>query len=108
MIVLGPSDRLHDPIRRVRRELSTAVWVEASDRNHEPTTSFLNHVVKIETPLPEALRNTHDQPKIAAEERITGGHVASRYPAGELLLLGRGQQLPPADLAEQRGFDDKS
>jgi len=95
-------DRLANPPRRIGGELEAAAPVELLDRADEPERPLLDQVEEREALVAVVLRDRNDEPEVRLDHALLRIHVAALDPFGELDLLGRGQQLVPARLAEEQ------
>ena len=95
-------DRLANPPRRIGGELEAAAPVELLDRADEPERPLLDQVEEREALVAVVLRDRDDEPEVRLDHALLRVHVAALDPFRELDLLGRGQQLVPARLAEEQ------
>jgi hypothetical protein len=104
-------DRLPDPPGGVGRELVTAAPVELLDGADQPQRAFLDQVEERQALVAVVLGDRDDETQVGLDHPLLRLHVAALDLLRELDLLGRGQQLVPAGLAEEelqcigRGLD---
>ena len=91
-------DRLADPPRRVGRELEAEPVVELLDGPDEAEVPLLDEVEERDAGLRVVPRDRHHEAEVRLDEAALRRGVALVLQAGELALLGRGEQAPVADL----------
>ena len=93
-------DRLADPPGRVGRELVAECVIELLDGADQAEVAFLDQVEQRHAGAGVVPGDRHDEPQVALDQPILRLLVALVLAAGELALLGMGQQTPVADLAD--------
>ena len=93
--------RLTDPPGRVGRELVAAPPVELLDCAVEPERALLDQVEEGDAEAAVALGDRDHEAEVRLDHPALGGQVAALDRLGEHDLLGRGQQLVPADVGQE-------
>ena len=97
------ADGLANPQRGVGGEAEAAAVVELLHRAHEPDRALLDQVQQRHPGVLalEALGEMDDEPQVGLDHPVLGFEVAALDAAGELELLGRGQEARAGDALEK-------
>ena len=92
--------RLADPPGRVRRKLVAHAVVELLHRADQAEIAFLDQVEQRHAGLRVVARDRHDEAQVRLDQLPLRDLVAGVLAAGELALLGAGQERAAADRAD--------
>ena len=101
MVLEAALHRLADPPGRVRRELEAAAVVELLDGADQAQDPLLDQVEERQPEAAVALGVRHHQAQVGLDHPVLGVLVAALDALGQLDLLGRRQQAPLGDVAQE-------
>src|SRR6202042_3722303 len=94
-------DRLADPPRCIRRELEALAPIELLGGADQAEDTLLDEIAQRDALRLVPLRDRDDQPQVAVDHPLLGGHIAALDPLRELDLFRGGEQRVAAGLVQE-------